>query len=856
MLDFLKKRVWKKKVNIPSDVITGKKSKKPVVDSAPRMAAVAEAEQLPDDENIIVEFILNSSFAEARYVAAQKLHTKEMLEKVRQQVHKTDGRVTKLMQSRLNEIQRREKQHSGMRQCIQLAENLKNEDQLHPGSVAELDRQWADMTRMPSGETALQKQYETIREDIRVRLENQTILQRQIMDALTKLEDLDSQSDITPSEREIQLENILESVEDWKKAREWAAMPQRLIRNLEEATARIEENTQLHAQNHAAVLAHESALEQWEAQEVSALSPGEMHEQWSALPEINDSGRKAEMQQRFNALIDNIQIHVRNESASSQGAPKLLPKEVESLFSYSLSLMQDALREGAVREALRQNEQLTRLDYSVFEPDASQQALLAELRAELKNLEGWARWSGEVSREEIIRAAEALPSQNYPLRELAAAVVDIREKWKALNQTAGMATRSQWLQFDAACNRAYEPVVEYARSQLVAREQNIQKAQTLIQSAREMMTVLDLDSLQGRPENSVNWRHLIESLRQAQRAWRQIGSINRREKKLLDDEFEQILQPLNTLVHEQTKIQVQAREELIEAVKKLKATDHRVSRKVRQYQEQWQEKARAFPLDNREDQKLWTRFRSVCEAVFAHRAKLHEEAEKEFGAHLELKNSICAQLEEATPDSAEKILQILKEADAAWDAAGAVSKEMQTVTQNRYDEAVERLLAQLNAIRDKEKNQSIQALIEKLSICQKLERAIPEEPELLEDLQALWHIQPSDAWQELLQSRFDAASKALKEKDGDYATMLQARQSMLMEQLLRLEVIVSVESPAELAVERRQVQMAVLKDSLSGNRDAAPAEQLEELCMLAVLTDASAAQRLERLVRKINGLPI
>ena len=858
MFDYLKKRVWKKKADFPAYVKTGKKSPRRVTESGARQEAVIDAQQLPDDENEIVEFIMNSSFAEARYIAAQKLHTKEMLEKVRQEVHRTDGRVTKLMQTRLNEIERIEKQRNSMRECILLAEKLKNEDQLLPNRVAELDRQWADVNKVPSNDATLLEQYATIREEIRVRLENQTLLQRQIMDIQARLESLEKESSLTPDQREAQLENMLEPVQSWKNSREWGAMPQRLIAGFEETTARIKENTGLHAQNHAAIVARESVLDEWESQDVSALLPGEIISIWRTLPAISDPAIGQALQQRFDALADALQNHIKSESESAPASngPKLQPKEVEALFSYSLSLMQEALQEGAIREAVRQNEQLTLLDYSVFEPEAEQQALLAELRSELKNLVGWARWGGAVSREELIRIAESLPGQKYPIRELAAAVVELREKWKALNQTAGMATRSQWQQFDAACNKAYTPILEHARTQGVVREQNRQKVQAIFDSTREMMAGLNLDALAEKQPADIDWRQLVEALRKTQRAWRQIGTMARREKKLLDEELEEILKPLNDILNEQTKIEVQAREELIEAVKSIRSTERKASRKVRQLQEQWQEKARAFPLESREDQKLWTRFRAACEEVFAHRALLNEEAEKEFGANLDAKTRICEQLEGMAPDTAEKILEILGETDSAWSAIGTVSKEKQNSIQSRYGRAVDRLLGQLREIKDREKNQAIEELIEKLGICQRLEKAIPDEPERFEEFSALWDSKPSGAWKDRLQARFDAAARALKEKEQAYRTLLESRQPKLMEQLLRLEIVASVESPPEFASERRQVQMNVLKDALSGHRDAPPIEQLDVLCAFPVLTDASSALRLERLIRKINGLPV
>ncbi|MDL2284003.1 DUF349 domain-containing protein [Oxalobacter sp. OttesenSCG-928-P03] len=850
MFDFLLQRFGKKQPDSTSFSEEKKNAQQAALNEA-RQAAILQAEQLPENESDAVAFILQSNFADARLIAAQKVYSKDALEQVRKAMRNTDRRVTRLMQSRLDEMTERDRQQNRIQTCIDSAENLKNEPHLLPNLVADLDRQWEAVRKTGNHDAAQIARYERIREEIGKRLADQASLQRQVMDTLAGLRKLEEdEAGLAPAERAARLNDLLAPSEAWSASQEWGALPRQLMQDFDEAATRLKDHADRHTEAFEVAKAREDALDEWERAGISALKPREVREKWQSLPPLHNRERMAALQARFDALISQAGSEDRSEKPDT--GQKLSSAETASLFSYSLLLMQKAIQEGAVREASAQNDQISRLDFSVFEPTAEQKALLAELRAELKNLVGWARWGGQASREELIRIVESLPDRDHTLEELAAAVVDAREKWKALNESSGMASRSQWQQFDAACNRAYAPVLEYARSQAIVREQNVLKAQSLIDGVRETLSALNLDAA----DEKTDWRSLVEYQRRMQRAWQQIGPIARKEKKRLDAAFEQVMRPLNDPLKAQAKIEVAKRKALIDEVRKLDPEDRKASRAVRQLQEQWQESARQFPLDNREDQKLWQQFRSASEAVFSHRARLNEVADKERLEHLRQKENICEKLQTEHAKTIVEIKQALKNADAAWRAAGPVPKERESEIQARYDSAVGVLLARMQTIRDQEKIQQVETFFEKLAICHKLENAIPDHPEMLDSLKALWDRLPPDAGQEMLDSRFEKALKALTEKSASYREELVSRQPELQERLLRLEIMASIDSPPEFAERRRQIQMEVLKDALSGNRNVSEQDQLNTLCAMPVLTDAASAERLFRLLRKINGLPV
>lgn len=855
MFDFLLQRFGKKQPDQELSAENKKNAQQEAVNEA-RQAAIFQAEQLPEEENEAAAFILQSSFADARFIAAQKIHSRVLLEQIRIAMRNTDRRVMRLMQAKLDELVHLEKQQEQIQTCMNTADRLVNEICLPPNLVADLDREWGKIIKTGLGETALLYQYDLIRQNIDKRLSEQTALQQEIREAIVALKCLeDEESSLTPSERKERLDGLLTQSGIWSSSREWPSLPRHLVVALEEAITYVDGKTDAHIKRYAALSAREILLEEWENADIASLNLNELRSDWASLPLLDDSDHKDVLQARFHVLEKrlDIEIPLKKPSASEQERDI---SELKTLFSYSLILMKQAIQDGAIHEASQQNDQISCLDFSVFEPLPEQKALLAELRAELKKLIDWAKWGSQTSREELLCIVEALPGQDYPIDALAAAVVDAREKWKALNTSSGMASKIQWQQFDAACNRAYEPVLEYARSQALLREQNILKAESLIDMVREALSVLNLATAEEEGvAESMDWRQLLDYQRRTIRAWKQLGPIVRKEKKRLDSRFEEVMQPLNELIKTQTKLEIEKRQALIAEVKQLDPEDSAARGAARLLQERWQERAKTFPLDNREDQKLWQQFRHASESIFAYRAKVNEELEKERLNSFHEKEKICEKLEIESAETIEKIQQLLKDCDTKWHAVGPVSKDNAAAIQARYAKAAAVLLARIRKIRDEEKEIQLQVFIKKLGICQKLERAIPEEPECADTLSILWETLPADERDSLLDIRYQDALKALQEKDATYARNLKSRQSDLMEQLIKLEVLSALDSPPELTSERRRIQMDVLKDSLSGNRDVVEPEQLNALCMLPVLTDERSAERMIRLIKKMHGLP-
>src|SRR5206468_6611664 len=161
---------------------------------------------------------------------------------------------------------------------------------------------------------------------------------------------------------------------------------------------------------------------------------------------------------------------------------------------------------------------------------------LAHLRAELKRLSDWARWGGNVSREELIRNVEALPTQNLPMSELAKKVGSTRDRWKALDSLSGAAPKSLWERFDAACTAAYAPAAAHFKHLAEERHSNAARGEKLVEEARAEVARLQ--------SGEAEWKHVAGTVQRLRLAWSHLGAIDRKEKKRLDGLFTDALNVL------------------------------------------------------------------------------------------------------------------------------------------------------------------------------------------------------------------------------------------------------------------------------------------------------------------------
>ncbi|MBQ5941654.1 MULTISPECIES: DUF349 domain-containing protein [unclassified Massilia] len=812
--------------------------------------------QLNGDEAAAVEFLLRSEFSELRLAAAELVHSREQLERVHAAMRNTDRRVAKLTQSRLDAIRHHEAELRRGQEALAQARALLGDHLLTPNHVAELDRKWA-ITKAPE----LAPEFDAVRAELAQRLEAQVQLQRAMIDRLAALRQLDG-AGLDAGALSERLASLQHEQEAALVAPEHASLPRALVAEFASEHARLTAGLATIEQDQAALAAREAALNDWQGKPQAELKPEQLRKDWNRLPALPANAAGAQLQQRFDALLAALPQEVRKPKPEPSAAKPAKPQQAgapsaqdrkpargaDQQFIDNMDALEAALQQGSLHSAAELDKALKDSKDKGMRLSPAQADRLGQLRAELKRLSDWARWGGNVSREELIKTVEALPTQNLAMSELAKKVGSMRDRWKALDSLSGAAPRSLWERFDAACTAAYAPAAAHFRQLADERHANAARGQALVEEAQAEIARLQ--------SGEADWKHVSGTVQRLRMAWSHLGAIDRKDKKRLDQLFSEALTTLQKPLETQRQVEMGVREQLIEEAQALDPHDRHAVDLLRELQHRWQEHARALPLERKAEQALWQRFRAACDALFAARKEHVHAADSERRAHEAAKEALCARLEaaapEATPATAGKLV---REAAAEWQAIGPVPRAHEARIEKRYHAAVAQVQHHADVARRAAGLALAGAVRDKLRLIQALENALvnPDAHTHAADWRQRWEamLPLEGPYESLLHARFEAALAALDGERAGYARQLEANRERVQHELLKLEIAAGIDSGPEFARERLKLQVEVLQNSLkSGQKPGAQGDALRQLLSVPALADARTETRIEQLLMR------
>lgn len=857
-----------------------------------------QAEALDGSEAAAVEFILQCEFADARAIAARHVVSLPMLERVLLPMRKTDRRVARLLQQRLEALAHQQRVEQLVQAWLASAQCLLQEPQLLPNQVAELDRSWQAIGPVQPMQDA---QYQPVRAGLGARLLAQAALQRAALDTLAHLRQLqqtvEGASPLPPVDEVARALGILEgAMEHHFSAPEAISLPRHVRADFERQRATLRESWQVAQQREAALLARQQLIAGWEEVAPESLDGAELQRVWQGLPAVEASEGASLLAARWQNLLQKIdevaawrhprirsdaQLPPHTQQRAQQQAQQQTPQQARQKIDAALTAMEAALDEGALQHALDCDSTLRGFDALINLLSAADAVRLHGARAELSRLQGWARWGGNISRTELLKAAQELPDQQLAVAELAKQVGALRARWKALDVSAGAAPKALWQQFDTACTAAYVPAAEHFSKLIEQRRQNLVAAQALIEQVRaftagwpEIDSESDAGSMGKAAEAVLDWKAAALFCTRSKQAWQRLGNLEHKERKPLQRDFDDALQKLQRPLARQQASEAQQREQLIAAVLALNPTERGAPDALRDLQQRWQLRAKSLPLEHQQEEALWQRFRTVCDQLFTARKQASADADAERRANLQAKQVLCQDLEaalkrgsdsdggQASGPASPDLPQLIAGMAAAWSRIGAVPRAQEAQLEQRRAAALAAAQEKLQAANRQLRQAGADALHSKLALCQALERQLAATASPLAaataEAQTRWLALPALAveFERTLGRRFAAIQAACQGFDRAYAEQLENNRAQLLNDILRLEISSGLPSPAELASQRLHLQVEVLAAKLkSGDPARAGQQQWLALCGLPALTDAAVALRIERLLHRYTDMP-
>ena len=819
------------------------------------------------DEALLVDVALSADLAETRQEAAGRVATPDGLRRIAEAAKNKDRGVARLARQRIDAIEERAGKEKTADEVIGELGALATRPGPIVSAVVDIDRRWQalDLTgdearraRWDAARAVVQARFDRERDEHRTRTQFDRRL-REWIDALQpptdgdgfelKRGELAALRDIAKSHDDANALSMLDEAEarltGWSKERDAAAGAEALVVEAEKLAAD------------------------------TSIDNAGLPERWSAL---DRAMRTPALTQRFEAALIVIEQRRLAQVQAAQQVATQARSHVHSL----LHTAEQALAAGQLHAARAAADEIRTAKANAGALPKPTVQRLSRLVQQLTELERWESFGQRQAREQLCERAEALLVPGMDAPRLAAEVQKLRGEWKALDQQHAGVPKAVWERFDGACEKAYAPAARHFAEMAAQRKAARKKRDEFIAAATAHAPTL----LAAEPRDL---RAIERWLRETDKTWREgdLGSVEPGAWKKLDARLKAALLPLREVLAGARESAKAGRQALIAEVTALaaKALDRDAPSQVKAIQAKWQAEAKAKPLGQRDERALWEEFRAACDAVFtARNAKRKEDDERRHGKERALEEVVVAleRLKDATDKDDAEVRRALRDAQDQWrqrtgrgsSGVAAPRPAMETRFRNAKA-AVETMLSS----RGRSREAAVwQALAAKERLCEERDRAVvdgtgaaPSRSEAAASdeaaptgapnespVAASWAALPElpTASEQKMTARRDAALGALANASAaaQYRKRIEEGAALRREWLLELEMMLKLDSPADMQALRLALQVKQLKERFSSATTGGaktPTDLILQWCGQPGVANAGDRQRRDRVFAAI-----
>jgi exonuclease SbcC len=821
---------------------------------------------------VLATCALNDAFAANRRAAVDVLDDKSALARVAKNIGKKDTRVYRAARQRLRAITEREAQPERIRaRCEDLCEKIERLGRyghwVQDRALLDLlDRQWAQIEQEADHNRKARYQdlrgrflraYEEYRREHEARIAAEKAREviraehRALLEELYSLSTLSDEAQMTAALERIaarwdELASSLPEKEQASLQRKYSTAREAAREHLEELKAKPLRNERLH-----------QLLERAE-QTLRTTKPLEkkqvlrLVEEAKLLLDAEGTGKSVALQ--LAEVREAIEERLRKQQRHAQKRLALLPGQLDELAG--------AIEKGTLKEAeplyqsIVAGMELITVSGCPQKAYAQATTRLRVLATRLRELQKWRKWGTDQRREELCIAMEALGSENIHLEAMAVRMQDLQTQWKVLDKGGSPVNHPLWERFHTASERVYGRSKPYLDEQVAQREVNRQQRERLCQELETFLDQVDWERM--------DWKKAARAEREMRQAWSAIGAVNGQHRKVLEQRFRSAMKRLDGHLAEERGRNLTHKRELIARIEALAEEPDlgRATEETKRLQGQWQT---TVPARQKEENRLWQRFRAASDAVFARRTEQQEAHAAELAENLRLREGLCAEAEGlVTSDSrADELTAALGELQRRWEDSEAlpVPRQAAAGVSKRWRTARALVESRRRELLEEQRRTDLDLLADQAALCQRLERALEPQAETDADLAAVeadWTKLPKQRDADLqaaIEKRFTKALQACRQGGEELESLraaFAAGRERRAELCLHLEILARIESPPQLAEERLRFQVTRLTEHMrEGEKDPleATSRLLQEWYLCSSAPTAEAAALEERFLR-------
>ncbi|MBK1717965.1 DUF349 domain-containing protein [Thiocystis violacea] len=777
---------------------------------------------------ILADRAVQDPLAANRALAIERLEDKAALEEVARRIGKKDKHVYRTAREKLRLIAEQEELPRRIReQCEEILAKIERLGRLGQWAqdralLEHLDRQWAGLQDHADPESRARFQSERERflaaHEAHARENTTQIAEREAGEAVRAKAEalLEAFAQLQGQQDEETL-----TAEGERLAAAWEALPAKHRAALEPRYRELTRATHAARQTFASQRDLAGRLSKTATRIERMLGESKPLDQKKARQLLDQGGEllaqasDADSAQAFQALAERLETRLHNQRKHAE--QRLQP------FSERLAELETHLAEGELRKADPLYQSLLAglevIQTSGIRPSetAGFAQRLRALAPRLRELQNWRRWGADQHREGLCADMEALIEQELPLDILAERLHAFQMDWKGLDKTGSPANQALWERFHQASETVYARCRPHMEALAVERETNRIAREQACERIEDFLSKVDWEH--------VDWKKTLHAERDMRQGWAAIGATEGRARKQLERRFHQSLRRLDQRLDAERKRNQAHKLDLIEQVRALAEQPdlEDAIERTKALQREWHT---TVPARQKDENKLWQRFRAACDAVFERRATRQQAHVHELEENLATREAICAEADElaASERDPRRLAAARRELIERWRAAESLPVPRQSAgpLAQRWQHCQAALEQRHEAAEHRRRLDALNLLRRQAELCERLELGLLGEtdegltPEAARQTWATLPTQADTGLQRAIEARLELAMAAAE----DPAKLQAIRQSFAtnrerLERLcLQLEIIAGVETPPEFAQQRLEYQVARLAERM------------------------------------------
>lgn len=398
-------------------------------------------------------------------------------------------------------------------------------------------------------------------------------------------------------------------------------------------------------------------------------------------------------------------------------------------------------------------------------------------------------------------------------------VKQYRKNWNLLGHAEEDLDKALNDQFNIACEQAFAPCRLFYAEQEKLREQHLGTRNQILTQAAKLAQTITPTALESSP---IDFKALDGKLNKLQQRWQQAGEVDRQQYQSLLKQFKNTLQPVNKAIkyfHDDNATKKQA---LIDkAEQQLHLDDiYQAIELIKQLQKQWRDIGFA---GSQQESKLWQKFRSVNDQVFAKRDQVKSKQQLELAQLAEgftqalthIKADIVDENKSSHINGKEQAQALLNQVLANKPVLKSVVSAIET-----FMKQTETKIDKIKLAEESQCWQSLFSLLEKMA-----QSALNISAQSIADETAFQQL--TSFWQKRLTEQCLITT--------------QVSADMRADKTLELEILAQVESPAELAEQRMTVQVSLMQEQMQSSTPIDLTQSFVDWLRLGKLEKADSA---------------